>query len=143
MNNAHSRSSTPGTEPLCIIRFIAESGYSALQIDCDGRVDGCRRSQRRGRTRFVAAILLQVFHDVSNAGSCRARLVAPDSGPEITAILMSGSVLAAVWATALARLKPRNVSRRIGGRRRGTRIVPDRLATVDRALGRNSRLARL
>jgi len=47
---------------------------------------------------------------------------------------MSGSVLAAVWAIALARLKPRNVSRGIRGRRRGARIVPDRPAAVDPAL---------
>ena len=105
MNRALNRSSTPGTEPLCIIRFIAESGYSALQINCGGLADGCRRSQRREWTPFVAAIYSRYFRDAATQVLPCARLVASGSDAEDYRDFMSGSALGTLQANALRRLR--------------------------------------
>src|SRR5471032_147555 len=104
MNRALNRSSTPGTEPLCIIRFIAESGYSALQINCDGFADGCRRSRRRGWIQFARSSTAGISTGLLQC----ARLVAQGSDAGDYRDFMSGLVLAALRGNASRRLQAKN-----------------------------------
>src|SRR5471030_953396 len=104
MNKALNRSSTPGTEPLCIIRFIAESGYSALQINCDGFADGCRRSRRRGWIQFARSSTAGISTDLLQC----ARLVAQGSDAGDYRDFMSGSILAGLRGNASRRLQAKD-----------------------------------
>src|SRR6266702_4621 len=78
MNSPLSRSSTPDTEPLCNIRFIAESGYSVPQIKSGGRSTGIVIPWRRDEYGSWRQYYFRYF--VVWAWVWTPEIIAPDSG---------------------------------------------------------------